>query len=538
MKTTFSHSPAPRPRRELRAAASFLAAALVAATSSSALAANSVSTDAASTCVETKNEPTKKPTARTISSPELVVVQWGSNVWAPLKGLTATEYFTDVLEKYVPTLSADYGLKVGSYGGNNVITPTTYDTSANCHSGICTITTAQVNTEISSQIKNAHLPLTGNVDSQKFSQSMIYLVELPPGYHFPNGSDGSHQDSFHSSMTDPQGNIVPVIYISDMSPGSQGANDLGWTGLGPEEDLFYVITHEILEAAVNPYIGWISGGVAQDNGEVCDICQCDTFYTGVSGLGSAAWTTFTGSYKRWIVPQWWSYSAKACTSMQIATPLAPSSNNSSTFAVARNSDQLDEFYASSSETLASRSWPNGGAGWQSKNVFPSAGIIEGTEVKVVARSASNLDVFWVAPGGAIATASWGTGVGGWTWRYLTGPNSNTGITALGEEAYGLTAVAGSSQDLEVYFVDTTGKLRMLQWSGGNTAWIDAGVLATNIDTGAEVAAVARDVWDRDVFFVGKDGAVYHMSGTSIPSAPAGRRSRSRTRWAPPSRPRR
>jgi hypothetical protein len=129
-----------------------------------------------------------------------------------------------------------------------------------------------------------------------------------------------------------------------------------------------------------------------------------------------------------------------------------------------------------------------------------------TPVGVVSRSRDKLDIFITGQDGAPYTGAWDQGEAngqwrGW-WKMLTGVNPAGGM---------ITAVSREARKLDVFLVSNDGKVYTAAWdqhvAGGRWRgwWPIEGVVAR---PGAQVAAVARDPDQLDIFVTAVDGKVY------------------------------
>ena len=370
----------------------------------------------ASNCGNVNNVPTSKP-ARVLTNPNLAAILWNSSVWSELQ-TNAPLFYSDLEQagsSYLPSLFNDYGVSTGSYRGIFTITPKTYNTGTKCTGGVCTITESDINTELSYQITNnasgIPTPEGDGVDGKGFAKNLLYLVHLPANYVLKD-LNGNPQCGFHDQMKDNAGNTVSVAYMADMSPGSTCSGQQAWTGLGPIMDTSQMASHEIGEAAVNPF------PQTKYNGEIGDRCQCNLYYTGFPGIGgTAAWTTFAGSSRTWVVQQPYMLSTKSCQTMQLAPPAAQNANNSSTFAVAATSGTIGEVWSPIAGTLDAASWSSS-TGWTNQIVYIAGAIVAGSQIAAVSKDAANFYAFYIGVDGNL-WVSWFSSAG-WQHFAVTG----------------------------------------------------------------------------------------------------------------------
>jgi len=131
--------------------------------------------------------PTKKPT-RVLARPNPAVIMWNSSVWPVLQN-NAPLFYSDLDEAgspYLGSLTSDYGVSTGVYRGMFTITPRTYSSGTRCSGGICSISGAEIATELKSQIANNTAGITtpegDGFDSKGYANNLLYFVHLPPKY--------------------------------------------------------------------------------------------------------------------------------------------------------------------------------------------------------------------------------------------------------------------------------------------------------------------------------------------------------------------
>ena len=197
----------------------------------------------------------------------------------------------------------------GASGGSVVIAP------ANCAgSGACTLTDAQLQTELARQIDLGVLPsptvdCTGNANT-------VYMVDFPPNVTLVGppgvGTSCSAFCAYHNTGTvGPRG--VPLVYaaLMDVFTGPCAGGCAG--NATAMEDATTVASHELVEAVTDPDIGLDTLGVYAppaawgDNesacGEIADICA-------TGGPGDA----ITVNGRTWVVQELWSNAQGRCTS--------------------------------------------------------------------------------------------------------------------------------------------------------------------------------------------------------------------------------
>ncbi len=251
-----------------------------------------------------------------ISNVQIVLVYWGPNVATVVttgmpgfyQGVLNSSFF-DLLSEYSSNVTPSGGgagtnqsIGRGSYVGATVITPSITATS---------ITDAQIQTELISQINSGHLSapqydLNGNVNTE-------YMIYFPPGLTITQGGSGScvaggfcayHGTALFNSK------FLPYGVIPDFGPGSGCATGCG---NGTEfQNLTSVSSHELAESVTDiavgqatvlaPPLAWYDG----TNGEIGDICNAQ----------QATINTPTGTY---VIQQEFSNALANC----VATGLHP-----------------------------------------------------------------------------------------------------------------------------------------------------------------------------------------------------------------------
>lgn len=235
-----------------------------------------------------------------ISNIHVVAVFWGPTVNSAVTGgigqfftdITNSNYY-DLLSEYSTVgitsaggVSSNQSLVRGQFDGANTITP-----SIVCPT-TCTITDAQIQTELESQITAGHLPqpLT---DLQGIIKT-FYMIYFPPGVTIDAGGGAlscvvfcayhSNTDNASSSLRMPYG-VLP-----DFAPPSGCSRGCGAGSLF--QNVTAVTSHEMSEAATDAQVGsanvnapplaWYdpSPPPTPDLGEIGDICTAqDTIVT-------------------------------------------------------------------------------------------------------------------------------------------------------------------------------------------------------------------------------------------------------------------
>jgi hypothetical protein len=260
-----------------------------------------------------------------IQTPRIVTVFWSGNVNAALTAPTTglAQFFTDVEQSgtYLPWLQ-EYDT-VGITGGSeqailagSMIGTVTLVPSRCASTTKCTVTDAEIQTELNAQIVSGVLPApvadcTGNTET-------LYMISFPPNVTV-SGPDGAGTScanngfcAYHNTGTYAPTNI-PLIYGVLPDEFTSACN----TGCGngtAMQNTTSTASHELVEAITDPDIGLIpatspnveapAAWYDQSNncGEIADICD------------TGAADTITVSGRVWSVQELWSNKQGKCTS--------------------------------------------------------------------------------------------------------------------------------------------------------------------------------------------------------------------------------
>lgn len=240
-----------------------------------------------------------------ISNIQVVVVFWGPNVASAITGsgaidqfytdITSSRYF-DLLTEYTTAGITGVGgatsgqtIGRGTFGGKFTITPTVCPGPT-----ACTVTDAQIQTEITNQINASHLPAP-QTDAQGIVNT-YYAVYFPPGVTIAL-DPATHSCvnfgfcAYHSNTA----GKIPYGVLPDFSAG--GCSVQGACGSGSALQIATgVSSHEMAEAITDaqvgsatvfgPPLGWYDGP-SPNLGEIADLC--DPVTTTVSA-GSSSYT--------------------------------------------------------------------------------------------------------------------------------------------------------------------------------------------------------------------------------------------------------
>jgi len=208
-------------------------------------------------------------------------------------------------------------------------------------------------------------PQSGN---QAFS-NFLYVIHLAPGDNLAQNAGGCGAAGYHNSafitQNGPHGAFscnFAFATVVDVTPNNGNTCDVAWEGnitanglnFGMINDYTYVLSHELIEAIVNPFTG--------PNPEVGDRCQNAT-----TGL-IAPWSTMpSNSGPPWLIASTWSVANNTCwvseqslgTGNTGYTPIPNTtivtwtwddeSYKSSGFAIARGPSHMDVFSSRGTE---------------------------------------------------------------------------------------------------------------------------------------------------------------------------------------------
>ena len=256
-----------------------------------------------------------------VSNVQVVVVFWGSAVSSVVtngiagffQNVTNSTYF-DLLSEYastVPTAGGGAGtgqsIGRGTYGGSFTIAPSI------CNTTPCTVTDGLLQSELISQISDAHLPTpaldgNGNVNT-------LYMIYFPHGVTIRQGGATSCvQFCAYHGTTGSTFNSKHLAYGVMPDFGSTSGCSSGCGGGSEFQNITSVSSHEMAETVTDvdvglatafiPPLAWYDPNSSDKDGggEIGDICN---------GQQSAV-TTPGGTY---TVQQLWSNHANACVSM-------------------------------------------------------------------------------------------------------------------------------------------------------------------------------------------------------------------------------
>jgi len=174
-------------------------------------------------------------------------------------------------------------------------------------------------------------------------------------------------------------------------------------------------------------------------------------------------------------------------------------NNAKVTAVSRASTNLDAFFIDAQGNLWNVYSGDSGKTWGSTQITNDGAGAPGSQVSAVAQTATTLDVFFLGKNG-LAHAAW-TALNNAPWSYGTVSGTSGLATAGGH----LAAVAQTVSNLDVFFVDNTGKL----WRAYESTPTQPTLLAAPISQaspvpdgypGGPIAAVSRQPGLLDVVF--------------------------------------
>ena len=225
--------------------------------------------------------------------------------------------------------------------------------------------------------------------------------------------------------------------------------------------------------------------------------QLDVYWVGPDGsVRSNWWDAFLNS-GRWNQP----FLIAPAGSAQPRSPVA---------AVARQANQLDVYWVGPDGSVRSNWWDafdNSGRWNQPFLIAPAGSARPRSPVAAVARQANQLDVYWVGPDGSVRSNWWDAFLnsGRWNQPFLIAPAGSA------QPSSPVAAVARQANQLDVYWVGPDGSVRSNWWDAflNSGRWNQPFTIASPGSTraGTQVAAVARQANQLDVYWVGPDGSV-------------------------------
>jgi hypothetical protein len=153
----------------------------------------------------------------------------------------------------------------------------------------------------------------------------------------------------------------------------------------------------------------------------------------------------------------------------------------------------------------------GGAAWSS-GAIPGVPAASPVGLSIVARTSSNLDVFFNGANGALYTAHWAATfpVWGFTGPLATASGSPPLVTAQPPISTYYGSNANAPETTSAFFVGADGVIYEDYVVGASGTWSRQGIGSAPI--GATVAVGARDQFDYEAFYADPDGAVRHIVG--------------------------
>ncbi|MGO9708224.1 MAG: hypothetical protein ACLQBL_05155, partial [Polyangiaceae bacterium] len=289
-----------------------------------------------------------------IQSPNIVSVLWTANV-DPSVTSQIGSFYTDLMASTYFDMLGEYstagvaatdgnpgttqGITRGKYVGQYTITP-----SVCAGTAACTVTDAQIASELAAQIAAGHLPevVTG-CDGQV---SSLYMFEFPANVTITLTVDGSTSAScsafcgYHENTTI-GGKVVPYGVIPDLESGPcQSA--CSETADANFNDVTSVHSHEVAEAVTDTEVTITTSGYVRPSawgdevcGEVGDICNFQEQSTSLNGTS-------------WTVQQLWSNKVNDCTVTGSPPPVCTGAN---TPAGCRTCECSDSNYKGPTTTL-------------------------------------------------------------------------------------------------------------------------------------------------------------------------------------------
>jgi hypothetical protein len=256
-----------------------------------------------------------------VSNVQIVPVFWSSAVNATLTAPTTgiAQFYADVTTTSAFGMLSEYNTNVNggtgqSIGVGSAVAAVTLVPSVCATAAKCTVTDAQVQTELNAQIGAGHLPAIQH--DELGNPNTLYMVHFPPNVTINASAIGAGTScvqfcAYHNTGTSSGGEpllygILPDEFTSACNTGCGGnATDM--------ENQTSTAFHELAEAVTDADVGLVP--VTAPNaeypmawynnscGEIADICD-----TGAAG------PTTTVSGRSWTLQPLWSNKSKACVS--------------------------------------------------------------------------------------------------------------------------------------------------------------------------------------------------------------------------------
>ncbi|HSK44268.1 MAG TPA: hypothetical protein VLA83_10325, partial [Candidatus Binatia bacterium] len=234
----------------------------------------------------------------------MIAVFWGPSVNTAVTGgigqfftdITSSNYY-DLLSEYSTAgitssggVSSNQSLVRGQFDGAVTITP-----GVACPGGTCTITDAEIQTELATQIAAGHLPQP--LSDLQGIITTFYMIYFPPGVTIDAGGGQLSCAAFcayHSNTSNASPSLrMPYGVLPDFAPPSACSNGCGVGTLF--QNVTAVTSHELSEAATDAQVGsatvtgpplaWYdpSPPPTPDLGEIGDICRAQDTLVNAGG---------------------------------------------------------------------------------------------------------------------------------------------------------------------------------------------------------------------------------------------------------------
>jgi hypothetical protein len=280
-----------------------------------------------------------------VSNLQVVVVFWGSSVNSIVtnqiggffQAITKSAYF-DLISEYSTTVTpvgggtgSNQSIGRGDYGGAFTITPSV------CATAPCTVTDAQVQAEILSQVTAGNLP-TPAVDADG-NVNTLYMTYFPHGVSITQGGFTSCvQFCAYHGTTSKSFNSKHLLYGVMPDFGAGSGCDAG-CGAGTQfQNITSVSSHEMIETVTDadvglatsfaPPLAWYDPNNSDKDGggEIGDICNAEQAQVSAGGAPfnvQKVWSNFEGAC----------VSIGAHPNLQVTAPAASTAGTSFNFTV-------------------------------------------------------------------------------------------------------------------------------------------------------------------------------------------------------------
>jgi uncharacterized repeat protein (TIGR01451 family) len=248
-----------------------------------------------------------------VSTLHVVAVFWGPNVNAAITGANGIDqFFTDITSSRFYDLLTEYStvgltapstnqaINHGQFDGKFSITPSLCPGPT-----ACSLTDAQIQAELATQISNAHLPQP--VSDGQGTIDTLYMIYFPPGVSISLGGLDSCVNggfcAYHSNTPNANASLrIPYGVLPDFAPPSGCSVGCGLGSLF--QNVTAVTSHEMAETVTDvqagsatttaPPLAWYDPNpLSNPLGEIGDICNAQDVQVVANGTSYMVQTLFS-----------------------------------------------------------------------------------------------------------------------------------------------------------------------------------------------------------------------------------------------------